>query len=63
MVCVAKGLKEYKPATPTFKDVAASRWSFGYVEAAVKAGYIKDIPIAHSNPQTRFQDRSLLFLV
>lgn len=41
MVCIAKGLKEYKPATSTFKDVASSRWSFGFVEAAVKAGYIK----------------------
>ncbi len=41
MICIAKGLKEYKPATPTFKDVASSRWSYGFVEAAVKAGYIK----------------------
>ncbi|MCI4463348.1 MAG: S-layer homology domain-containing protein [Caldisericum sp.] len=41
MICIAKGLKEVKPATPTFKDVGADRWSFGYVEAAVKAGYIK----------------------
>jgi len=37
----AKGLKGYKPATTTFKDVASSRWSYGYVEAAVKAGYFK----------------------
>jgi len=41
MICIAKGLKEVKPSTPTFKDVGADRWSFGYVEAAVKAGYIK----------------------
>jgi len=41
MICIAKGLKEVKPATPTFKDVGKDRWSFGYVEAAVKAGYIK----------------------
>lgn len=41
MICVAKGLKEYKPAKATFSDVVSSRWSFGYVEAAVKAGYIK----------------------
>ena len=41
MICIAKGLKEYKPAKSTFKDVASSRWSFGFIEAAVKAGYIK----------------------
>ncbi len=41
MIVVAKGLKLYKPATPTFTDVPKSRWSYGYVEAAVKAGYIK----------------------
>jgi peptide/nickel transport system substrate-binding protein len=41
MICIAKGLKELKPATATFKDVASSAWSYGYVEAAVKAGYIK----------------------
>lgn len=41
MIVAAKGLKLYKPSTPTFTDVSKSRWSYGYVEAAVKAGYIK----------------------
>lgn len=28
------GLDEAKPSTPSFKDVDASRWSYGYIEAA-----------------------------
>ena len=32
------GISEFKPAGPTFKDVASSAWYFGYVEAAYKAG-------------------------
>ncbi|MCD6107315.1 MAG: S-layer homology domain-containing protein [Caldisericaceae bacterium] len=41
MIVVAKGLSLSKPATPTYSDVSKSRWSYGYVEAASKAGYIK----------------------
>ena len=41
MIVVAKGLSLSKPATPTYTDVSKSRWSYGYVEAASKAGYIK----------------------
>ncbi len=41
MVVAAKGLNLYKPSTATFTDVSMNRWSYGYVEAAVKAGYIK----------------------
>ena len=41
MVVAAKNLKLYSPSTQTFTDVSKSRWSYGYVEAAVKAGYIK----------------------
>jgi peptide/nickel transport system substrate-binding protein len=43
MIVVAKGLALVKPARPTFTDVVASRWSYGYVEAAAKAGYIQGI--------------------
>ncbi|HZL83645.1 MAG TPA: S-layer homology domain-containing protein, partial [Candidatus Deferrimicrobium sp.] len=43
MIVVAKGLALVKPAKASFTDVAASRWSYGYVEAAAKAGYIKGI--------------------
>ncbi len=43
LVVVAKKLPLVKPATPTFSDVSPSRWSYPYVEAAAKAGYIKGI--------------------
>lgn len=37
----AMNLSEVKPATPTYSDVAASEWYYGFVEAAAQAGYIK----------------------
>jgi len=43
IIAVAKKLPLVKPATPTFSDVSPSSWSYPYVEAAVKAGYIKGI--------------------
>ncbi|MEF3244931.1 MAG: S-layer homology domain-containing protein [Caldisericaceae bacterium] len=62
MICIAKGLKEYKPSTPTFKDVSASRWSFGYVEAAVKAGYIKGYPNGIFKPENSITRQELAVL-
>ena len=50
MIVVAKGLKLYEPSTPTFTDVSKSRWSYGYVEAAAKAGYIKGYPSGKFGP-------------
>ena len=58
MIVVAKGLKLYEPSTPTFTDVSKSRWSYGYVEAAAKAGYIKGYPggkFGPADPITREQ--------
>ena len=43
MIVVAKGLAEVKPAKATFSDVPATRWSYGVVEAAAKAGYVSGI--------------------
>ncbi len=37
----ALGLAEVKPATPTFADVPAANWAYGYVEAAAKSGLVK----------------------
>ena len=64
MIVVAKGLALVKPATPTFTDVAASRWSYGYVEAAVKAGYIKGIGGGKFAPaaQIKRQDMAVLLV-
>ncbi|MGE5398079.1 MAG: S-layer homology domain-containing protein [Chitinophagales bacterium] len=37
----AKGLKLYKPAKPTFKDVKPGNWAYSYVETVYKAGLLK----------------------
>lgn len=43
IIVLAAGKSVESPAVPTFTDVPADRWSFGYVEAAAKAGYIKGV--------------------
>ncbi len=66
MIVAAKGLKLYKPSTPTFTDVSKSRWSYGYVEAAVKAGYIKGYgngKFGPADPITREQLATLMVRV
>jgi len=64
MIVVAKGLALVKPAKASFTDVAASRWSYGYVEAAVKAGYIKGIGGGKYAPasQIKRQDMAVLLV-
>src|SRR5450756_99589 len=64
MIVVAKGLALVKPASPTFTDVLASRWSYGYVEAAAKAGYIKGIGGGKFAPasQIKRQDMAVLLV-
>lgn len=62
MVCIAKGLSEYKPAKATFKDVASSRWSYGFIEAAVKAGYIKGYTDGTFKPERAISREELAVL-
>jgi peptide/nickel transport system substrate-binding protein len=62
MIVVAKGLALVKPSRPTFTDVAASRWSFGYVEAAAKAGYIKGYPGGTFKPASSITRQELAVL-
>jgi peptide/nickel transport system substrate-binding protein len=62
MVCIAKGIKEYKPSTATFKDVNSSRWSYGFVEAAAKAGYIKGYPDGTFGPDKNITRQELAVL-
>jgi peptide/nickel transport system substrate-binding protein len=64
MIVVAKGLALVKPAKATFTDVASSRWSYGYVEAAVKGGYIKGIGGGKFAPasQIKRQDMAILLV-
>src|SRR5664280_1411572 len=64
MVVVAKGLALVNPSSPTFTDVAVSRWSYGYVEAAAKAGYILGIGGGKFTPasQIKRQDMAVLLV-
>jgi peptide/nickel transport system substrate-binding protein len=64
MVVVAKGLALVNPSSPTFTDVAVSRWSYGYVEAAAKAGYIMGIGGGKFAPasQIKRQDMAVLLV-
>jgi len=64
MIVLAKGLALVKPTTATFTDVATSRWSYGYVEAAVKAGYIRGIGGGKFAPasQIKRQDMAILLV-
>jgi peptide/nickel transport system substrate-binding protein len=64
MIVVAKGLALYKPAKAKFTDVATNRWSYGYVEAAAKAGYIVGIGGGKFAPtsQIKRQDMAVLLV-
>jgi len=64
MIVVAKGLALQKPAKATFSDVPSSRWSYGYVEAAAKAGYIQGIGGGKFGPtaQIKRQDMAVLLV-
>src|SRR5450759_178967 len=64
MIVVAKGLALVKPAKATFTDVASSRWSYGYIQAAAKAGYIQGIGGGKFAPasQIKRQDMAILLV-
>jgi len=64
MIVVAKGLAEVKPAKATFSDVPSTRWSYGVVEAAAKAGYINGIGGGKFAPtaQIKRQDMAVLLV-
>lgn len=52
ILCRAFGLSPSYPSTPTFSDVSASRWSYGYIEAAkvLLTGYFPNYGKATFNP-------------
>ena len=41
LLAAAKGLEPANPEKPTFSDVPAKAWYYGYVEAAAQAGIVK----------------------
>ena len=63
MIVVAKGLALVTPATPTFSDVPATRWSYGYVEAAAKAGYINGIGGGKFGPAAEIKRQDMAVLL
>ncbi len=63
MIVLARGLHEYKPAKATFADVPASRWSFGFVEAAAKAGYVSGIGAGKFNPEATIKRQDVAVLL
>ena len=63
MIVVAKGLVEVKPAKATFSDVPATRWSYGVVEAAAKAGYINGIGGGKFAPAAEIKRQDMAILL
>jgi len=63
MLVTALGLKQYRPAKPTFTDVSPKAWSYGYIEAAVKAGYIKGITTKTYGPSQYIKRADLAVLM
>ncbi|WP_054696791.1 S-layer homology domain-containing protein [Syntrophomonas palmitatica] len=63
VICKAAALKTPAANNQTFKDVSLAHWSAPYVDAAVKAGYIKGFPDGTYKPEeklTRAQGISLI---
>lgn len=63
MLATALGLQQYRPAKPTFTDVSSTVWSYGYIEAAVKAGYIKGITTKTYGPSQYIKRADLAVLM
>ncbi|HWQ22286.1 MAG TPA: ABC transporter substrate-binding protein [Clostridia bacterium] len=63
MIVTAKGLTLVKPARATFSDVPSSRWSYGYVEAAAKAGYVSGIGGGKFGPTAAIKRQDLAVLL
>jgi peptide/nickel transport system substrate-binding protein len=63
MIVVAKGLAEYKPAKATFSDVPSTRWSYGVVEAAAKAGYVSGIGGGKYGPTAEIKRQDMAVLL
>ena len=63
MIVLAKKLSLVKPAKATFNDVPPARWSYGYIEAAVKAGYVKGVTADRFAPQADIKRQDLALLL
>jgi len=63
MIVLAKKLALVTPSAPTFKDVPPARWSYGYIEAAVKAGYVKGVSADRFAPAADIKRQDLAILL
>ena len=63
MITIAEGLSEYKPSKQTFKDVSRDMWSYGFIEAAAKAGYIKGYTNGNFGPNDSITREQLAVLL
>lgn len=63
MLVTALHLSPYKPAKATFTDVSPKSWAYGYIEAAVKAGYIKGITAKTYGPSQYIKRADLAVLM
>ncbi|MGE5391799.1 MAG: 6-bladed beta-propeller [Deltaproteobacteria bacterium] len=63
IICKAAGLKATAPQETSFKDVPADHWAAGYIEAAIRAGYLTGYPDGRYKPDkylTRAEGVSLV---
>lgn len=51
VITIALRIPEVKPASPTFPDVPANHWAYGYIEAAVKRGLLQGFPDGTFKPE------------
>lgn len=63
MIVLAKGMSEYRPSKATFADVPVSRWSFGFVEAAAKAGYVSGTGAGRYDPEATIKRQDVAVLL
>ncbi|MCX5976429.1 MAG: S-layer homology domain-containing protein [Coprothermobacterota bacterium] len=51
VITIALRIPEAKPASPTFPDVPANHWAFGYIEAAAGRGLLQGFPDGRFHPE------------
>ena len=61
MLVNMKQLDKYSPEEPTFPDVPSTRWSYPYIEAAVKAGFIAGYVDQKTGEKTFKPDRNVSY--
>ncbi|OPZ73629.1 MAG: Endoglucanase precursor [Firmicutes bacterium ADurb.Bin456] len=63
IIAGAAGLKEVKPAKPTFTDVRPGDWHYGYIEAAAGAGLVTGLETGDFLPNDRITREQLAVIL